>query len=429
MITGLKGFALLLVIGMLGLPLGYALIASGTIGFAVLRGLESALSMASQRILDVTTNYEYSVLPMFLLMAAFIERADLARDLYRAWQAWVGHRRGGLAMATIAACGAFGAVCGTSVATAAVMTKISVREMRRYGYSDRLATGAVAAGGTLGILIPPSVPMVLYGLITQTDIAKLFVAGIIPGLILIGAYIFTIHIVTKIRPGYGPAGQPASARERWTALGRVWGVLALFIVVMGSMYFGISTATEAAAIGASGAFLFALLRGRLSFASFIQAVVDAGITTAAIVIVLIGATVFVNFISLSGLPLALLDWINSMQLTPLGVVFVICAILILLGCVFETIGMLLLTVPLFFPVVSGVGLDPVWFGVVFVICLELGLITPPVGMNVFVVKAALPDIPISTVFHGAAYFILADLIVLALIVAVPQISLFLPNKM
>lgn len=429
MIVGLKGFLALLVIGLLGLPLGYALIASGTIAFGVLRGFEPAFSMAAQQVLDITTKYEFTVLPMFLLMAAFIERANLAREMFDCWQSWLGHRRGGLAMATIAACGGFSAVCGTSVATAAVMSRISVREMRRHGYNDALSTGSVAAGGTLGILIPPSVPLVLYGLITRTDIAMLFMAGVIPGIILIGAYMATVWMRTRIKPEDGPAGPRVTARERWIALGRIWGVLLLFVIVMGSMYFGISTPTEAAAIGASGACLFALLRRRLTWSGFVRSLVEAGVTTAAILIVLAGAMIFGNFIALSGLPFALLDWISSLSLSPVGVVIVICAITVLLGCVFEAVGLLMLTVPLFFPLVTGLGLDPVWFGIVFVICLELGLITPPVGMNVFVVKAALPDVPIGTVFRGASLFVLAHVLVLILLIAVPAISLFLPNMM
>lgn len=429
MIIGMNAFLGMLVIGILGLPLGYALIASATFGVGAIRGLDPALSMVSQQVLAVATMYEYSVVPLFLLMAAFIERANLARDLYDACQAWLGHRRGGLAMATIAACGGFSAVCGTSVATAAVMTKISVREMRRYGYSERLATGSVAAGGTVGILIPPSVPLVIYGLLTQTDIARLFMAGVIPGIILTAAYMFVIHMKTTAHPEDGPAAPRASSKKRWVALGRVWGLLILFIVVMGSMYTGISTATEAAAIGAFGAFLFAIIRKRMTFASFIQSCVDAGITTAAILFVLIGAMVFSNFISMSGVPGALLDWISSLSLPPLGVVFMICAIIIILGCVFDSIGLLLLTVPLFFPVIHSLGLDPVWFGIVFVICLELGLITPPVGMNVFVVKAAVPDIPIQTVFRGAMIFIPAHLAVLLLVLLVPQVAMALADMM
>ncbi|KAB7619522.1 TRAP transporter large permease [Alkalilimnicola sp. S0819] len=428
MILGLKGFFGLLVIGLLGLPLGYALIASGTVAFGALRGFEPAFSMAGQQILDITTKYEFSVLPMFLLMAAFIERANLAREMYEAWQAWLGHRRGGLAMATIAACGGFSAVCGTSVATSAVMSKISVREMRRYGYSDGLSTGSVAAGGTLGILIPPSVPLVLYGLLTRTDIAKLFIAGIIPGIVLVGGYFAAVMFRTRLNPDDGPAAERVGARERWLALGRVWGVLLLFIIVMGSMYAGIATPTEAAAIGASGAFLFALLRKRLSWQGFVLSLVEAGVTTATVLIVLAGAMIFGNFIALSGLPWELLDWINSLSLSPMGVVLVICAITVALGCIFESIGLLLLTVPLFFPVITGLGLDPVWFGIIFVVCLELGLITPPVGLNVFVVKAALPDIPISTIFRGAGSFVIAHVLVLLLLVFVPQITLFLANK-
>ncbi|MBA1147742.1 TRAP transporter large permease [Ectothiorhodospiraceae bacterium WFHF3C12] len=426
---GLAGFGVLLLIAFAGLPLGYALITTGTLGFGVARDFAPAFNMASQQVLNVLTNYDFSVLPMFVLMGVFIERANLARELYAACQAWLGHRRGGLAMATVAACGAFGAVCGSSLATAATMSRISVTEMRRYGYSDSISTGSVASGGTLGILIPPSVPLVLYGVLTGTDIGQLFMAGILPGLLLIGCYFLAITIFAWRNPTEVPDVPKASARERWVSLGRVWGVALLFLAVLGSMYLGIATPTEAAGLGAFGALLFAVLRRRLGWRAFFESLVQAGVTTTALLIVVLGAVIFGNFVTLSGLAYGLVEWINSLGLSPVAIVFVICGVVLLLGCVFETIGMLLLTVPLFAPIVTGLGLDPVWFGIVFVVALELGLITPPIGMNVFVVQSSLTDVRTAAVFRGITYFLFLHVACLALLILFPQISLLLPEAM
>jgi tripartite ATP-independent transporter DctM subunit len=427
--TALLGFAALFVICFLGFPLGFAMIAVGVGGFAIVRDLGAALGMAAQQAVAVATSYDLSVLPMFVLMGAFIDRANLARELYDACQAWLGHRRGGLAMATIGACGAFAAVSGSSVASAATMAKIAVPEMRRHRYRDSLAAGTVAAGGTLGILIPPSVPMVIFGVLTQTDISKLFIAGILPGLLLIALYFCAIGVQVRLDAEAGPRTARTNWAQRWILIPRVWGVGVLFVVVLGSMYFGICTPTEAAAIGASGAFLFALARGRLDRRGFAHALVDAGLTTATILTVVIGALVFSNFLTLTRAPFDLVTWIQALDPSPIGALLAISAIYLVLGCIFETLGMLLLTVPLFFPVVKALGIDPVWFGIIVVIALELGLITPPVGMNVFVVKSVVPEVALGTIFRGIWPFVGADIACLLLVVFVPAIALLLPNWM
>lgn len=429
MTGALAGFAVLLFLSFFGLPLAFSMLLVGVAGFAAFRSLDAALNMTSQQVVSVVTNYDLSVLPMFLLMGAFIERANLSRELFDACQSWFGHRRGGLAISTIVACGAFAAVCGSSVATAATMGRLSVPQMLRHGYSNSLATGSVAAGGTLGIMIPPSVPMVIYGILTQADIGKLFIAGILPGVLLIGLFITTVSVMTRFAFATAPAAASSSWNERLRLLGNVWGIVVLFVVVLGSIYFGICTPSEAAAIGSSGALLFAVARRRIDLKSFFTALVDAMITSAALFFILIGALVFANFLTLSGFPSAMADLVNSYQLSGHAAVLLFCATLLLLGCVFESLGMLFLMVPVFFPILSSLAVDPIWLGILVVLMLELAQITPPVGINVFVVKSVAPEVPICQVFLGAAPFVAAMILAFILIFFVPAIALWLPGFM
>jgi C4-dicarboxylate transporter, DctM subunit len=429
MVESLIGFAALLGLAFVGVPLGFAMLLVGLVGFMVERNLNAALSMTGQQVLDFSTNYGLTVLPLFVLMGTFIHRARLSEELYDATNAWLGHRRGGLAMATIAACAGFAAVSGSSLATAATMSKVAMPPMRRFNYADSLASGTIAAGGTLGILIPPSVPMVIYGILTETDIGKLFIAGIVPGLLLVVLFFAAISLVTLIRPEMGPRGERMTWPQRWRTMQKVWGIVVLFVVVLGGIYVGVFTPTEAAAIGAAGAMLFALGRGMLDLTALFRSLVDAGRTTAMIFLVGFGALVFANFINLAGLPAAMVDWIDSLDVSPVGVVLAICLIYIVLGCVFDSLAMLLLTVPIFFPIVEPLGIDPVWFGIVVIIVVEIGLITPPIGMNVFMVNTVLRDIDIWTIFNGVWPFLVATLVGLGLIIVFPQIALFLPGLM
>ncbi len=436
MTLSLIGFALVLLLAFAGIPLGVSLLLVGIGGFAVVRGslfeldsLIAGLSMAGQQVLDFSTNYGLTVLPLFVLMGTFIHRAQLSEELYDATYAFLGHRQGGLAMATIGACGAFAAVSGSSLATAATMSKVAMPPMRRFRYSDSLAAGTIAAGGTLGILIPPSVPMVIYGILTETDIGKLFVAGIVPGILLVLLYFGAIALTVRLKPEMGPPGERCDWTQRSRALLKVWGVLALFLLVLGGIYLGIFTPTEAAAIGAAGAMLFAWGRRRLDMRNLLSALVDAGRTTAMIFLVGFGALVFSNFINLAGLPEAMIDFITALDIPPIGVIIAICVIYVILGCVFDSLAMLLLTVPVFFPIVEPLGIDSVWFGIVVIIVVEIGLITPPIGMNVFMVKTVLRDVEIWTIFNGIWPFLAATLVGLALICAFPGIALFLPDLM
>jgi C4-dicarboxylate transporter, DctM subunit len=423
----LTGLALLLCFSFLRIPIAFSMIAVGFAGMTWILGSEGAMANVGQTAFDAAINYELSVVPLFVLMGNFVTRARLSEELYTASNAFLGHRRGGLAMATVVACGGFSAICGSSLATAATMAKVAMPSMRRFGYDDSLAAGSIAAGGTLGILIPPSVLLVIYGILTQTSIGKLFAAGILPGLVGILFYLAAVRAVIAIKPSAGPAGERQNWSQRWQALSRVWGVLLLFAIVMGGIYGGVFSPTEAAGIGAFGGFLFALFRRALNWQSFYAVLLESAATTAMLFSVLIGALLFANFVNVTDFPQALLAIAGQFKETPWLVIAAILVIYVALGCVFESLSMILLTVPIFFPLVLELGYDPIWFGIVVVVITEISLITPPVGLNVFVLRGVLPDVTTSTIFRGVTPFWIADLFRLTLIVAVPALSLWLPS--
>jgi C4-dicarboxylate transporter, DctM subunit len=429
MTLSLIGFAALLLLLFLGIPIALGMVVVGFVGFAYIVGFDPAMAMTGQIAYETSLSYSLSVLPLFILMGNLINQSRLSEDLYDASNAFLGHRRGGLAMATIVACGGFSAVCGSSLATAATMAKVSMPSMRRYGYADSLASGSIAAGGTLGILIPPSVIMVIYGIMTNTDIGKMFAAGLLPGVLAISLYMAAVWLVTLLDPSLGPRGERKTMRERWHALKGVRGVLVLFMVVMGGIYFGVFTPTEAAGIGAFGAFVSTLLRRMLSWRGLVDSLLESARTTSLMFLVLIGAIIFSNFVNVAGMPRALSEWILGLNVSPLMIVVCMLVIYFLLGCVLESLSMVLLTVPVFFPIIQQVGLDPVWFGIIVVVAVEISLITPPVGLNVFVLKGVLEDVPTSTIFKGVTPFILADLVRLTILVLVPGITLLLPSFM
>jgi len=421
---GLGGMLLLMAMGM---PIAFAMLLSGGIGIAAIVGPQAALSMVGQLAVSVTTNYDLSVAPMFILMGAFVTRAGMSHDLYDACHAFLGHLRGGLAMATVAACGGFAAVCGSSLATAATMSKVAMPSMRRYGYKDSLAAGSIAAGGTLGILIPPSVILVIYGILTGTDIGKLFIAGIIPGIMTIGMYIVAIIIITKIRPEAGPPADRVSYRERFTRLRRVTAIGILFLFIIGGIYLGMFTPTEAGGVGAFGAFVFTLWRRILNIRIFFECLLETVQTSAMLFIVLVGAIIFSNFVNLAGLPSALSDFVTQKGLSPLGVMAIMILIFMVLGCFLESLSMVLLMVPIFFPIALSLGFHPVWFGIVVVMVTELSFITPPVGLNLFVLKSTIKDINMATIYRGIFPFAIADVIRISTIIWFPSIVLFLPS--
>jgi tripartite ATP-independent transporter DctM subunit len=408
-------------------PLAVALGLVGIVGFALLTSWRPAFALVALTTKESVLNYYLSVIPLFVLMGNFLTKAGISRELYAAAYALMGHLRGGIALATVVACGGFSAVCGSSLATAATMAKVSMPSMREYGYDDRLATGSIAAGGTLGILIPPSVILIIYGVITETNIGKLFAAGMIPGLIGLLGYLVAVRYVTWRDPDMGPAGQKMSWSERLKALRGVWAVLTLFLIVIGGIYGGIFTPTEAAGVGAGISFLFALARRSMRLRDFIEVLVDSARTSGIMFGVLIGATMFSEFINYTGMHTSFLDWVTGQDVRPWMVIAAIICIYLVLGCVLESLSMILLTVPIFFPIIVELGFDPIWFGIVVVVSVEIGLLTPPIGINVFVLRTVLPDVATSTIFRGVTPFWIADILRIILLASIPAISLFLPN--
>lgn len=435
MTLALIGFAAVLLLILLRVPIAFAMGLVGVIGYATETSMSASLSLSARLVADGARDYGLSVVPLFVLMGLFVNESGMSREIYRAANAFLGHLRGGLAMATIAACGVFAAISGSSLATASTMSRVAMPEMRRFGYDDALSTASIAAGGTLGILIPPSVVLVIYGLLTQSSIGSLFLAGILPGILGIGFYLLAVTFVVLRRPEAGPRGERTGWLDRLRALKGIGAVAGLFIFVIGGLY-GLFdweplnltfSPTEAAGMGAMGTFLIALWRRKLTWRSTLRALTETAVTTAGLFSILIGAWIFSNFVNFVGLPEALVQLITENDLHPMTVMVIIIAIYIALGCVFESLSMMVLTVPVFFPVVTQLGFDPIWFGIVVVVVTEISLITPPVGLNVFIMKSVVPDVSTATIFRGVTPFWIADIFRLALIVLIPQVVLLLPR--
>jgi tripartite ATP-independent transporter DctM subunit len=429
MIEALSAFGAIFVLALLRIPLAFAMGAVGIVGMGLLRGWQPAFAGASQVVYETGFAYTLSVIPLFILMGNFVARAGLAHELFHAAYSFIGHFRGGLAHATVAACAGFGAICGSSIATAATMSKVAYPSMKKLGYSDSLSTGVMAAGGTLGIMIPPSTIMVIYGIITETNIGKLFAAGIIPGVLTASMMMLTIDVMTSRDPEHAPPGKRFTWPERWAALRGIWGVALLVVVVLGGIYGGLFTATEGAGFGASGAFLFALARKRLTWKILFEVLSESARTTAMLFALLIAATIFANFVNFTTLPGDLKTWITGLGLSPIMIIAAMMFIYILLGTVMEELTMVLLTIPLFFPIVTALGFDPVWFGVLIVMIVQIGLISPPVGMNLFVLNSLLPGVGLGNIFKGCWPFVAVMIVTLGLLLAFPSLSLWLPSLM
>ena len=429
MLISILGLAILMFSLFMGLPIAWGMLLVGTLGFSYFTGIEAAYTMATQTAFDTGMSYSFTVLPLFILMGNLVNASGLSRDLYAAANAFIGHLRGGLAMATIIACGAFSALSGSSMATTAAMSRVAMPNMRKYHYDDRLATGSIAAGGTLGILIPPSVIMVVYGILTETDIGKLFAAGFLPGFIAMLMYLLTVVILTTINPKLGQPGEKSTWKQRLHATKGVLAITLLFIVIMGGIYGGVFTPTEAAGIGAFCTFLITFKRRGWQPKLYLTVLIEAAQTTAVMFALVIGALIFTNFLTVAGLPNQLLDFINGLAVSPLTVIFLICLIYLVLGCFLETMSMVMLTVPIFYPIVASLGFDLVWFGIVVVVAAEISLITPPLGLNIFMIKNVMPDIPLRTAIIGVSPFVITDIIRLALLVLIPWIVLVIPNSM
>ena len=429
MIEALIGFAAIFGLALLRVPLAFAMGLVGVVGIGLTRGWQPALASTAQVVYETGFAYTLSVIPLFILMGNFVARAGLAHELFQAAYAFIGHFRGGLAHATVAACAGFGAICGSSIATAATMSKVAYPSMKKLGYSDSLSTGVMAAGGTLGIMIPPSTLMGIYGIITGTNIGKLFAAGVIPGVLTALLMMASIVWMTGRDPEHAPAGERTSWPDRWMALRGIWGVVLLVIVVLGGIYGGVFTATEGAGFGAAGAFLFALARRRLTWAVLYQVLVESARTTGMLFTLLIAATMFANFVNFTTMPGDLKDWITHLGLSPTMIIVAMMFIYIVLGTVMEELTMVLLTIPLFFPIVTSLGFDPVWFGVLIVMIVQIGLISPPVGMNLFVLNSLLPNVGLGAIFRGCWPFVVVMIGVLGLLITFPGLSLWLPSLM
>ena len=432
MITvGLISIAVLFFLIMLQVPVGAALGIVGFVGIFVLSGANSALGVLATSVYSSLSSYTMSVVPLFILMGYFAFYAGLSRAVYRAANLWLSWLRGGMAMGTVVGCAGFAACCGSSVATGATMTTIALPEMRKYDYDDHLITGSLAAGGTIGILIPPSICFVIYGIITEQSIGKLFIAGIIPGIMEVGLYLLTIYVLCRIKPELAPK-KPSThitSREKLRAGLDVWPIALLFILVIGGIYGGIFTPTEAGGVGAFGAFLLMTLKKKFTSRNLLGALFDTGRTTAMVFFIFVGATIFGYLLAISQLPMLVASWIAPLTLNRYVVLICILLLFSVLGCMMDSLAIILLVVPIIFPTILKLGFDPIWFGVIMVKVSEIALITPPVGLNVYVVKAAAPDVPLTTIFRGVLPFLAADIVNTILLIVFPQLSTFLPNLM
>jgi len=428
-VDALIGFAAFMALALVRVPVGFAMGIVGFIGVGMKLNFSVASAMIGQTTYETGLSYTLSVIPLFILMGNFVVRAKISDELYHAAYCFLGHRRGGLAMSTVVASAAFGAICGSSIATAATFAKVAYPSMRKYGYKDSLAAGSIAAGGTLGILIPPSVIMVIYGIMTETSIGRLFVAGIIPGLVATVLLCLAVSWTTWRDPQAGPPAEPHPWPERLESLRYVWPVVVLFALVIGGIYLGWFTATEGAGIGAGGAFLFALARRVLTLRMLIEVMVESARTTSMLFVILIGALLFANFINYTTMPADLRAFVTMFGVHPVMVIAAICFVYVVLGTAMEELSMILLTVPLFLPLVVSLGYDPIWFGILVVIVVQIGMISPPVGMNIFVVKNLLGNVSLGAIFRGITPFTVALIVLLAIIVAFPGLVMWLPTLM
>lgn len=424
---GIIGIGLLVVLFLLRMPVAFAMALAGFVGFAYLTTPEAALSLLGLDIFESFSSYPLSVIPMFILMGTFAFASGISQRLYRTTYTWIGHYRGGLTVATVFACAAFGAICGSSTATAAIMGKIALPEMKKYKYDDALATGTVAAAGTLGILIPPSTVLIVYGILTEQSIGKLFVAGILPGILLSILFAATVALLCWLKPAIGPPGALSSWKEKLKALTGIIEAVLLFLLAIGGLFLGWFSPTQAGAIGAGGALVIGLARRQLSWQTFIEACREGLRTSCMVIFIITGAIIFGHFMAVSRIPFILAEWLGGLPIHPMAVMGVIVFIYFIGGFFMDAMGLIVVTIPIFFPIVMKLGFDPIWFGVIIVLVSEMGVITPPVGVNVFVIKGIAPDVPLETIFKGIFPFLAALIIFTIILMVFPQIATYLPN--
>jgi len=427
--VGIIGIFFLFLLLALRMQIGFSMALVGFLGFTVLCSLEASFSIMGMEAFKTGTAYSLTVIPLFILMGQFANHSRMGMEIYETVYRWLGFLPGGLAMATTGACAGFAAISGSSLATAATMGMVALPEMKRFKYDDSLATGCIAAGGTLGILIPPSTVLIIYGILTEQPIATLFIAGVLPGLLLSGLFLATIYAMTKYKPSLGPPGPRFTMKEKIYSLKGTWSLLALFLLVIGGLYTGWFTPTEAAGVGAFGAFFITIIKGRLNRDNLRESLTETVKTTAMVFVILIGANIFGYFLTVSQIPDQLSTWIGELGLNRYVVMSMLIFAFIILGCFMEGLAIMVLTIPIVYPMVMAMGFDPIWFGIIITLTMEMSLITPPVGINVFIISGVAKDVPMYTIFRGILPFWFAMLACIILLVIFPHIALFLPTSM
>lgn len=425
---GFIGIAVLILLILSRMNIGICMGLVGFVGFAWVAGMEPALGILKTVPYTTFASDDLSVIPLFILMGSFAFAAGMSEDLYGAVHKLFGSLKGGLAMATVAACACFAAISGSSLATAATLGRVAMPEMKKYKYDPGLATGAIAAGGCIGILIPPSVILIIYGILTEQSIGQLFLAGFIPGILEALLYIVTIAIIVHLKPEFGPPGPKTTPKEKIFALGKTWEVIVIFLLVIGGIYTGIFTPTEAAGIGAFCTLLFAILRGKMNWKNFTTSLIDTMQTSGMLFMIVLGAMILGYFFSITQLPFELSSAVSALPVNRYVILSLILIVILILGCLMDSLAIVLLTVPVFYPLILELGFNPIWFGILVVRVTEMGLITPPVGLNVFVIKG-ITNVPMETVFKGVFPFLIADVVELVLLISFPQITMFLPDLM
>jgi C4-dicarboxylate transporter DctM subunit len=425
--VGIIGICVLIVIFLLGMPVGFTMAIVGLAGFSLLVTTQAGFSMLARDIFATLSSYSLTVIPMFIFMGAIAYASGMSRRLYDAGYVIFGQRRGGLAIATIAACAGFAAMCGSTNATAAAMGRVALPEMKRYKYDDSLATGCVAAAGSLGIMIPPSTIFIVYGILTEQSIGKLFVAGVLPGLLLAALFIAVVFFLCRRNPNLAPTGAPTSWKEKIDGITGMIEMLALFVLVIGGLFLGLFSPTQAGAVGAAGALIIGLARRQLTWQGFLFAVKDTLRITCMVMVIVAGATVFGHFIAIAKIPLVLSDWVAGLPLPPMVIMGIVILMYLVGGCFMDALALITLTVPIIFPLVISLDFNPIWFGVIIVLITEMGVITPPVGVNVYVIKGIAEDVPLETIFKGITPFLIALVVAAIILVAFPQIATFLPS--
>lgn len=428
-IVGLIGIAALFLLIFSRMPVGFVMAIVGFIGFGVVVTFDASLNLIAKDIYSVFGSYNLTVIPLFVLMGQLAFHSGISKRLFDSAYKFIGHWPGGLAIATVGACAGFAAICGSTNATAATMAAVTLPEMKRYNYKPELATGVVAAGGSLGILIPPSVIFIVYGIQTEQSIGKLFMAGLIPGILLTGLFILTILIWTTLRPELGPRGPKAGFAEKMRSLLGLIETLILFVLIMGGLFWGFFTPTEAGAVGAFGTLILALVRRNLTWKGFIAALFETTRTSCMILVIVAGATIFSHFLAVTRIPFDIASWISAFDLPRAVIMLIIILLYLIGGCIIDSLALIMLTIPIFFPVIMNLNYDPIWFGVIMVLVTQIGVITPPVGINVYVVSGVARDVPLHVIFKGVMPLLVALIIGTLILIPFPQLALFLPGLM